>query len=175
MTPKLKSLLIALGIAALPLLAQARPDADGTPDHCGEPPKHGPGMPDGAMLEHGAPLPPYLHSLELSETQSDGIFDILHAQAPQVRSKINAMRKAHEALSDLALSGRYDEAKARELANAIADDTAVLSLLHAQADARIYALLTPEQRKQVDEVKAKHGFRPADFGRAPEQVRARAM
>lgn len=172
---KLKPLLIALGIAALPLLAQARPDADGTPDRCDEPHKHGPAMPDGAMLEHGAPLPPYLHGLDLSEAQSDGIFDILHAQAPQVRSKINAMRKAHEALYDLALSGRYDEAKAKELANAIADDTAVLSLLHAQADARIYALLTPEQRKQVDEAKAKHGFRPANFRHVPEQARARAM
>jgi len=170
----LKPLLIALGIATLPFaLAHAAPEDK--PGHCAkmEPPEHH-GFPEAMMP--GAPLPPFLHGVDLSEAQRDAIFAILHADAPAVWEHMKAERKAQEALHELTFSGKYDEAKAKELVNTAADHLAALSLLRVRSESRIYALLTPEQRKQASEMKEKFGPHPAGLHVVKPQAReARAI
>lgn len=159
----LKPLLVALGIASLvPVLALAEPSPEGKIGSCGkmEPPEHR-GHPEAGMMP-GMPMPPFLHGIELTEAQRDAIFSILHADAPAVWERMKAVHKAHEALHALTMSGKYDEAKAKELAEAAADNMAVLSLLRSRSESRIYALLTPEQRKSVNEAKGKFGPHPAN-------------
>lgn len=90
------------------------------------------------------------------------LFSILHADAPAVRERMKAVHNAHEALRALTMSGKYDEAKAKGLAETAADNMAVLSLLRSRSESRIYALLTPEQRKAVNEPKDKFGPHPAN-------------
>lgn len=142
------SLLVAAVLAALaiPALAQPMPE----PGNCaaGMPPP--PSVFGHAPTEGEGPLPPFMHGLMLSEAQRDKIFDILHAQAPKLRQHHKALRKAREALRLLALSTRYDEAHARALAEDGAEAMAQIALLHAQADHELFALLTPEQRKQAE-------------------------
>lgn len=175
MKPMLKPFLIALGVASLlPAPAQAQPSPDDKPGHCHrmappEPPRHE------ADMMPGAPLPPFLHGIELTEAQRDSIFSILHADAPVVREKMKAVHKAHEALHALTMSGKYDEARAEELAETIADNMAVLSLLRSRSESRIYALLTPEQRKRIGEAKDKAGPRPASAHFAKPHGNARAI
>lgn len=60
------------------------------------------------------------------------------------------------------MSGKYDETKAKELAETAADNMAVLSLLRSRSESRIYVLLTPEQRKKVNETNDKFGTHPAN-------------
>lgn len=166
--------LLAIGMAlALPASAQMPLPDDGH-DHCGgmvPPGQHG--LPDDKFLD--GPLPPFLHGLDLSEAQRDAIFSILHAQAPLLRDKAKSLRKAGEALRTLPLSSQYDDAQAGVLAAALADDIAALSLLRALSEHQIYALLTPEQRKQAAEAKSgRFDFHPMSHraGRASDRLRA---
>lgn len=159
----LKPLFVALGIASLvPALALAQPSPDEKNGGCGkmEPPEHL-GHPEAGMMP-GVPMPPFLHGIELTEAQRDEIFTILHAEAPAVRERMKAVHKAHEALHALTMSGKYDEAKAKELAETAADNMAVLSLLRSRSESRIHSLLTPEQRKRINETKGKAGPHPAN-------------
>lgn len=137
----LKRFLVAVAISlALPLAALAVSQRAGA---CGV----GPGMEGGRM-------PPYLHSLNLSEAQRDRVFEIMHGQAPAMRDKVKAARNAEESLRKLVLSAEYTEPKARELSDSAARATADLSLARAKAERQIYEVLTAEQRSQLAKLKA---------------------
>lgn len=149
--------MIASSIAlSLPLAAIA--DGPGKP---GGPPglagRSGPGDARGGPPctgESGDLVPPFLHGIVLSEAQRDKIFGILYAQTPSLRDKEKELRKTAIALRELALSAQYDEAKARPLAEANAKASADIALLRARSTSAIYQLLTPEQRKTLEERKA---------------------
>lgn len=141
--PKLswKRFLLAAGISlAVPLLALA---VNQRASACGV----GPGT-------EGGKMPPYLHSLNLSEAQRDKVFEIMHGQAPAMRDKGKAVRNAEERLRKLVLSPEYSEPKARELANEAARAMSEMSLARAKAERLVYEVLTPEQRKQLADRKA---------------------
>ncbi|WP_298622705.1 Spy/CpxP family protein refolding chaperone [uncultured Zoogloea sp.] len=150
-----KKLLIPLALvtataAALPFAAQAM---DGGP-HCDG---HGPrfGMRGGMNhFEGGMHMPPFIRELKLTEAQRDQIFKIMHEQAPAIRDKAKEARKAHADLRALTFSGNYDEAKVKALAETEAQAMAAITQLRAAGANQIYQLLTPEQRKKADELKA---------------------
>jgi protein CpxP len=99
---------------------------------------------------HGQ-APGFLRGVELDEAQQDKVFAIVHAQQPQLREQAKAARHAHEALRAMATSGQFDEARASALAQSAASAMAALALQQARTDAQVYALLTPEQRRQASE------------------------
>ncbi len=97
------------------------------------------------------PLPPFLHGIELSEAQQDQAFAIVHEQLPHLREQGKALRKAAEGLRSLATAATaFDEGKARELSREEGRAAAELHLLMARTDSRLLALLTPQQRQQVE-------------------------
>jgi periplasmic protein CpxP/Spy len=118
-----------------------------------------PGQHDGPM-NHDNPVPPFLHGIELTEAQQDRIFDIMHSQAPQMRERAKAIGKAHKELHALVMSPNYDDAKARTLIDSLSRASTDMMLQHVRTDHQIYALLTPEQRKQLDERKDRHPMHP---------------
>jgi Spy/CpxP family protein refolding chaperone len=91
-----------------------------------------------------------LGALKLDEAQADKVFEILHAQAPAVRSATKTLRKANDELRALALSESYDAAKARTLADAASRAMGELALMRADADHRIWSVLTAEQRRRAE-------------------------
>lgn len=97
------------------------------------------------------PMPPYLHGLRLDEAQRDKVFAVLHAQVPLLREQAKALHQAEAELRTLSWSAAFDEARARTLAAAGARAMAELTLLRARSDSQILALLTPEQRRLVEE------------------------
>ncbi|MFP4591925.1 Spy/CpxP family protein refolding chaperone [uncultured Ralstonia sp.] len=128
-------------------------------------PQHGPGM-----MEHGpmGPVGPmghgfmghhhggmFLHGLKLTEEQQDKIFAIEYAQMPQAREQHKAIEHARRDLRQMVMSGQYDEARARALTDALGRAVAREAQLHAEAGAKILQVLTPEQRRQVNEREAK--------------------
>lgn len=127
----------------------------------------GPGGPDGPAAAEEGPVPPFLHGIDLTEAQRDKIFEIMHAQAPTVRQKAKEARTAREALRDLAMSPQYDEGRARALAAEGAKADADLALLRVRSDHEIFALLTPEQRQTVQEMKAQFDAGPGRDRRGP--------
>lgn len=149
------SLLLATALGA-PLVATAQ---------------HGPGPGAGAgprMEGPGAGLPPFLREVDLSEAQQDKVFAATYAQAPLLREQQKIAFKAHEQLRELAASNHYDDAKAVALANGAAQAMATISLQHARLEQQLLAVLTPEQRQQVEARREEDGPGPGPGpGRAP--------
>ncbi len=99
----------------------------------------------------------HLRGLNLSEAQRDKIFDIMHAEAPQMRERGKAIRKAHEDLHALGTSADYSDARAQALADASAKAMAEMALAHVRMEHKIVEVLTPEQRQQFAEMQMHRG------------------
>ena len=138
--PKLTSIAI---LAAFCGSALAQPSEGGMPP------------PPGPAMQGRHPGPPMLRGVVLDEAQDDKVFAIMHALAPQRREQERSLRQSQDALHALAVSGQYDEAKAAALAKSAGAAVSALALLDARADARILALMTPEQRRQAEEGRAR--------------------
>ncbi|UCV22683.1 Spy/CpxP family protein refolding chaperone [Ferribacterium limneticum] len=145
----IKRFLIAASVAlAIPLSAVA---FSGHGDHagCGMEAHGGPGH----HMMGGNMMPPHLRALNLTEAQQDKVFEIMHAQAPVMRDKAKALRKAETDLRALTSAPDYSEAKARALADEAAKAMSEMTLARAKADRQVFEVLTPEQRKQSAETK----------------------
>jgi Spy/CpxP family protein refolding chaperone len=116
--------------------------------------------PPGRMMGGHGGAPMSVHGVQLDEAQQDKVFAIMHAQEPLLREQAKAERKAHEALRAMAASGQFDEARAAALAQAAAKAMAAIDLQRARSDAQIFALLTPEQRRQAAEARPRREPRP---------------
>lgn len=146
---KLIQLLMAAAMA-LPLLARAE---EGMPREGDRPPFGGMRgeMPGGHPGHPGAPGMHFLRGLELSDSQEDKIFQLMHSQAPYLHEQQRAHEKAMRALHDMRSADKFDDAAAAKLAQAAAQAQANLMLAHIRTHQKILALLTPEQRKQLEE------------------------
>lgn len=152
----LAALLAASGIAlAMPLAAHAE-----HADHSEKPGCQGHGrMGHGGHRDHaGMGMGMFgfggLHGLKLTEEQQDKIFNLRHAQEPAFRAKIKELREARSNLEALTRAPSYDEAKVRALTDKAATAMAELARMHARTQYQINQILTPEQRKALDERKA---------------------
>ena len=89
----------------------------------------------------------------LTEAQRDKVFELMHAQAPVLREKMKAVQRAEADLRGLTMSPDYSEAKARSLADVSGKAMAEMMLARMATDRQVLGVLTPEQRKQVAEMK----------------------
>ncbi len=95
-----------------------------------------------------------LHSLNLTDEQHDKVFELMQSQMRQQHESMRASRKAQEALRQLTREPGFDAAKAKALADELGQLKAQQLLHRAQTESQLRALLTPEQRKQLDEGEA---------------------
>jgi protein CpxP len=105
----------------------------------------------GDVVEPIEAVPAWLCEVSLSDTQEDKVFSIVLAASPSLRENAKALRKAYADLHELALSPKYSENKAHELANAAGMATLKLAQLRTALERDINAVLTPEQRQQLQE------------------------
>lgn len=141
------SLLLAAAIA-LPLAGMA---AEGEPP-MGERGQHGPGP--GHRFGPG-PGMHFLRGLDLSDSQEDKLFQLMHSQAPYLREQQRAHEKAMQALHDMRNADKFDDAAAAKLAQAAAQAQANITLAHVRTHQKVLELLTSEQRKQLEERRAR--------------------
>lgn len=113
------------------------------------------GMRSGMRGEMGEHLPPYLRGITLSETQRDQLFELQHARMPQQRAQMKLLRQNRQALHGLSGADSFDAAKARSLADAGAKIMSEIAFSHAEFDAKVRALLSPEQRRESDARRAR--------------------
>lgn len=161
---------------SFPLAVQAQPTPEREHEHCQRgdmSSRHGePMLPGAGFMDEGGRLPPFLHGIDLTESQHDAIFAILHAQAPQLRDRMKAVRTAHAALHALTMSSQFDETKAQGLARSIADGMGIVALMRARSEQQIYALLTPKQRNQMEKLKAGFELRPTNHATSGTFIRS---
>lgn len=157
--PRFAAVATIAAIAASSLLATSASAQAG-------PPGAGPGLnaPGGAGPAPGGL--PYLDGLDLSEAQQDQVFAILHAQAPRRRALDQAGRAARRALRALAGQARFDEAAAAAAAQALGQAIADGEMLRLATGAQLMAVLTPQQRAQLD---ARRGDRQRGDGAHRDQ------
>lgn len=152
-----KSKTIPLLLAAAIALPLAGVAAEGEPP-MGERGQHGPGPGPGPGPGHRFGLGPGMHFLrgiDLSDSQEDKLFQLMHSQAPYLREQQRAHEKAMQALHEMRNADKFDDAAAAKLAQAAAQAQANITLAHVRAHQKVLALLTPEQRKQLEERKAR--------------------
>jgi periplasmic protein CpxP/Spy len=138
---------LALGVSATSTFAQTA-----TPVAQKDMRGGGHGMHDGGPRQ-------WLRRLDLSEAQRDQVFKILHDQAPAIREQAKAARRAGQELRQAALSGGFDRARARQLADVQAKALSEMALLRADTMSRVVALLTPEQRQKLQQHNERRGQR----------------
>lgn len=147
---KLIQLLLAAGMA-LPLAAGAHdsmPAEDERPAFGGPRGEHR-GMRDGA--QPGGPGMPFLRGLTLSENQEEKLFQLMHSQAPYMHEQRRAHEKALRGLREMRNADQFDDMAVARLAQAAAQAQANLMLARIRTHQKVLALLTPEQRKQLEE------------------------
>jgi Spy/CpxP family protein refolding chaperone len=101
------------------------------------------------------PSPPFLLGLDLTESQQDKIFELLHSQEPTMRAQQKAVRRVMAEMNRLETSDHYSPSEVRLLAEKLAKAIADSLVLRAATEAKIRAFLTSEQRKQADEIRAR--------------------
>ena len=112
---------------------------------------HGRGQHAGPMMQ--------LRRLDLTEAQRDQVFKIFHAQAPAFHEQMKQLRESRKALRDAASGDRYDASRAQAAADAQGKAVAQLALLRVQTAQQVRAVLTPEQRTKLDEMRSHRGRR----------------
>jgi len=96
-----------------------------------------------------------LRGLNLTEAQRDQVFKIHHDQASAVHEQMKVVERSRQDLRQLAMADRFDEARARQIADTQAKALANLAVMRAQTMARVREILTPEQRQQLDQARAR--------------------
>jgi protein CpxP len=111
---------------------------------------HGPG--GGPHVPHGSPIEHLARELNLTDAQK--------AQAKQIEDSFRESTKSlHEQLFKLGggpldgFNDGFDEAAVRSAAQARAAIEVELEVAHARAASQIYALLTPEQKAKLAELR----------------------
>ena len=114
------------------------------------------GMPDGHMGRHGGGPMMQLRGLSLTEAQRDQVFKIYHDQETAVHEQMKQVQAARQQLAQIASADRFDEASARQAADAQAKALSNLAVLRAQTMYQVRAVLTPEQRQKLDQRRDQH-------------------
>ncbi len=156
--------IVALLAVVLIATAQSRTASSQAPQR---PPGGPPPPPPPLMNEHLA------HELNLSDeqnTQVKAVFDAEHATVEGLMKKLDDLR---EQLRAATANGQFDEAQVRTLANQQGQTQADLIVEHERTKAKIYSLLTAEQRSKLEQLHERMkppfpGPRPPD-NRPPER------
>ena len=110
----------------------------------------------GGMHRRGGPME-HMRALNLTEQQRDQIFKIHHDSVPAMREQMKQVQKARNDLRQIAMADKFDEAKARQAADAQAKAMANMAVMRAQSANRVRQVLTPEQRQKMDEMRSRRG------------------
>ncbi len=95
--------------------------------------------------------------LNLTEAQRDQMFEIRYAQKPAMRSKMKELHRARQALREAATADNYDLRQVQTLAQAQAKTLAEMIVMRTETRHKIYAILTPEQRQQLSQMREHRG------------------
>jgi len=135
-------------LACIPMLTHA-----GNPQERGNermpPMQHGMIPPPENMPPMGMQPPLPLDELNLSESQQKQIDNLMQAQMKVIIEKRQLIRKTLLALHEVSAANDFEAVKAKSLADAHGKAVGELAFLHAEMQAKVAAVLTQAQRKQM--------------------------
>jgi Spy/CpxP family protein refolding chaperone len=137
-SPYLASFLLASGLALGVSSAEAQPSERGQAQ---------------VHQMHSPGAQRLLRQLDLSEAQRDQVFKIFHDQSPAMREQMKVVRRTREELRQAATSSNFDRARARQLSDTQAKAIGEMSFMRADGMSRVVAILTPEQRTKLQQLR----------------------
>jgi periplasmic protein CpxP/Spy len=118
-------------------------------------------------------LPHLLHlarDLNLTEAQLAEIKAFMDAEHPALKTLMMKMDAERKQLDAATAGGQFDEAQVRALATQQAQTFAELIVAHKRAEARLYSLLTPEQRTRFEQLRQRrHPLPPPPVDEPPDR------
>jgi Spy/CpxP family protein refolding chaperone len=142
-----KRILVIASIAVLIVAATVFALAQGHMGQ-GEKMRGGPGP---EMIEH---ISRELNLTDDQRAQVKAIFESQQAAGEERHAKLEAI---HKQIDDATANGQFDEATVRNLANQQAALMADEMVDHLRMHAKLYSLLTPEQKTKADQMMKMHG------------------
>lgn len=126
---------------------------------------HHQGMPAGNGGMVGMGMPPHLRGLKLSAAQEDKIFAMFHAEMPKIHEAMKARQNLYTELRSLGKAEPYNESQVRALAENLAALERDFVINKTRMDNKVYGLLSPEQRAQLEKSEAEDAGRmtPSHF------------
>jgi len=121
------------------------------------PGRGGPGGP-------GAILGPAFQRLDLSDAQKARVKEILDSHQNDLRTLGTRSMTAHQALDTAPTSDSFDEAAVRTRSAELAAIDADMAVMRARVYNEVYQLLTPDQQKQLKQLRAEMQQRMQDRG-----------
>jgi len=109
---------------------------------------------------HHAGVPSVEHltrMLDLSDAQAAELKTFLDAERAVVESIHQRLRATHEQLEAATAGGRFDEAQVRAIAAQQGQAHADMVVEHERCKAKVYSVLTAEQRAKLEELHRRHG------------------
>jgi len=94
-----------------------------------------------------------MRELGLTEAQRDKLFELRHAAQPAMREKMKDVRKASQALREAATASEYDAQRVRQLADERGRLLADLTVMRIETEQKVRAVLTPEQRQKLAQLR----------------------
>jgi Spy/CpxP family protein refolding chaperone len=95
--------------------------------------------------------------LDLNDEQRVQVRAILDSTRPEADRLAESMLENREAMKKLQHSGSFDEARVRETAERRGALVTEMTVLKARVHSQIHAILTPEQRERMEEMRGRHG------------------
>jgi protein CpxP len=153
-TRTFKTLLIGAALAiSIPTMLYARSSDDDTACH-----RHGDKshtkMDFSAEKHHG--MPPFIKGLNLTTTQKTQIDALFAQQKPQIEAQMKQRHALMKDMLNLTNNETLDEKQAEQVASQLASLEKETVLNRTKMGNKVYAILTPEQRKQMSENMKKH-------------------
>lgn len=134
---------------------------------------HHQGMPAGNGGMVGMGMPPHLRGLKLSAEQEDKIFAMFHAEMPKIHEAMKARQNLYTELRFLGKAEPYNESQVRALAEKLAALERDFVINKTRMDNKVYGLLSPEQRAQLEKNESQDGghMTPSQFSLPTDQRR----
>ena len=115
------------------------------------------GMLPGPIASHD--LAAWANQLELSDEQRDQIEGIIEAGRPAIEALRDQMAQARQGFRDSHVPGSFDEAEATAFAQSQSQLHAQIIVETMRLKSQVFAVLTPEQREQLRELRDETGDR----------------
>lgn len=101
----------------------------------------------------------YVHQLDLTDAQRAQVKAIMAKERPALQPLMQQMAQGHSQLRDLAMSGNFDEGKARELASQQTQAMTELAVQHARIASEMVQVLTADQKTKLNALFTQHDQR----------------
>src|SRR5450432_1518438 len=101
----------------------------------------------------------YVHQLDLTDAQRAQVKAIMAKERPALQPLMQQLAQGHSQLRDLAMSGNFDEGKARELASQETQAMTELAVQHARIASEMVQVLTADQKTKLNALITQHDQR----------------